>query len=722
MVRNRPATVSLATTLVALITIQPVALATGSSDLDAWMEILPFSSWQSRVLTLSSDGPGAVKRAEQGAAVVCIGGSGMAITCEEQFLHSGEPIEPPDAEPGVMVVGRVLVNGEPASGVQVALTLAGLTARRPLLLPLGFEDGKVKRAVVSDAKGRFSTPPLAAASYRLELKPTGGKLELLDPIAVPTPEDLRDETTDQDPSAEPTLPPTLDVGDLEVAPGLAIEFLVIDESGAPLPGAAVAANQSKATGGTAMFETHVDKQGRAVLRGFEAGRIQTTCSMPGFSLQITKFEALPTWVECVLQPQATLSGDVLSDDEGVAGVTVSLVTSDRYGRNRSSTTDSEGRFLFPGIDAGEYRLVFAAPGFEVVEREGTLVPGEEGSEVVNLEPAPPRWGRVIDAASGEPVAGARVSTVDPAGAVSGISDEEGELFFDAPSDRHLILEVSARGYPRRHAELTPEDGTEDEPWQVELTKGGRIAVTVWSSKTDGPCVGCDLWISSDPAASGPDVPGLRTGQDGRAVTADLAQGRYRINLPEISSFGSMVQVRGGHNVKTAEVEAGTVTEVVFGEPRQTVEVRFRPLPAPGWQLRSTGREAKNLYDPQPDGSFKVRRRPGEALALRLVSRGVGVDQGILAPESEDFVALDLAKTSVTGQLDAELEIDPAAPGLKIRSLFHGGSTAWVMPGPNGRFEIPFLPPGAYRIVAGERALATFQLAEGQALELGKVPD
>jgi hypothetical protein len=152
---------------------------------------------------------------------------------------------------------------------------------------------------------------------------------------------------------------------------------------------------------------------------------------------------------------------------------------------------------------------------------------------------------------------------------------------------------------------------------------------VWSPGGE-PCAGCDLYVEQKVASGEPHGVGLHTGPDGRAISEDLPRGRYEVYLEEVSSLGSMVQVRSGHNVKTALVRSGEVTEVVFGEPRTTVEIRFRPPPMPGWRLRCSGIEANDLYDLRAEGSFEVRRRPGEALTLRLVNDDVSVPLADLA--------------------------------------------------------------------------------------------
>ncbi len=70
-----------------------------------------------------------------------------------------------------------------------------------------------------------------------------------------------------------------------------------------------------------------------------------------------------------------LSGYV-SDPEGsaVSGVRVSLV-SDADFSHRESQTDSQGRFLFSGLEAGEYRLGAVSPAFMPVARTVALADG-----------------------------------------------------------------------------------------------------------------------------------------------------------------------------------------------------------------------------------------------------------------------------------------------------------------------------------------------------------
>ena len=688
------------------------ASATGSHGAE-WMEILPFSSWHSRAVTLQNNVPAEVAPSEKGAALVCSGAHNLAITCEERYLRPGEPIEPPRPRPGVAVRGRVLVDGEAASGVRVALVPAALTARRPLRLPLSIENGNVKRELVTDIRGRFSTPPLATSTYRIELIPPGGRIELLEPFFLPPLEDLLRE---EDHKSSSSLPPHLDLGDFEVSQGLAVQISVIDDSGAPVGGAVVSASQGRPPARVTMFESNTDAEGRTALHGFEpSDPIETTCAKPGFSRLEKRFDFPPTWVECVLQPVANLVGEVLSDGQGLANATVSLPNRDRWAR-----TDSSGRFQLMELDAGAFHLVIAAPGFEIAEQHDTLAPGERRTEIVELEPSPRRWGQAVDAVTGKPVADARLASMTPRGAVDSRSNHEGEFFFEAASDRTILLEVSARNYPPRRVELGPEDGTGDEPWVVELEKGGRVDVVVWNPSSDGPCVGCDLVIAKVATAGAPAQlhVSLRTGADGLATSEELATGRYRVILEEVQSMGSAVHVRSGNNVRFADVRPGEVTEVVFGEPRQEVEIRFRPLPSPGWRLRCEGTEGEEVYDAQVDGSYKVRRRPREALNLRLEGNGISVSQGILAANAEDLVYFDLPRTSVSGHL-SHRESAAGPQGLRIRPLIQNGSGAWVMP-TLGRFEVRFLPPGSYRITSGGQELAQFHLERGQALDLGKI--
>ncbi len=679
-----------------------------------WIEIMPYSSWDGSILVQPAAGLANVDLPQEGSSLVCMGGGGLAISCEERFLRPDTTIESLDREHGTTVSGRVLVNGEPSSDVRVALVLNGVTARRPLRLPLSLENGKLKRELVTDATGRFSTPPLATDTYRLELVPKGGRVELSEPFAVPASTDsIVEGLAKGTPRA-----PKLDLGDLDLTLGLAVEFSVFDDSGNPVDGAIVSASQGKPPAQVVMFKTRSNTEGHAVLRGFEpSGPIQASCAKPGFSRLETKFDSLPTWVECVLQPHAQLAGEIFSEAEGLANITVSLPD-----RGKWVKTDAAGSFHLTGLDAGKYRLVVAAPGFQTVEHRGSLVAGETQTEVIDLEPAPLRRGLVVDATTGEPVAGARLVAIAPQGAVATTSNSEGELFFEAASNRTLLLEVSAQGYPLHRTELEATAGTDNEPWRIDLGRGGRLAVSVWSSANGKPCIGCDLAILKDLGTEEPPPPAisLRTGVDGLVTSEELPAGRYRVYLEEVQSLGSAIQVRSGHNVKLAEVEAGGVTEVVFGEPRQTLEVRFYPSPSAGWRLRCTGKLGDELYDLRDDGSFEVQRQPDETLSLRLESQGVSVSQGVLPASAVNPIQLDLPKTLVTGRLVDTADLQTHL-GLNVLPLTYSNSGAWVQPAPDGRFEISFLPAGTYRLTLGDQQLGIFDLAVSENKDLGDVP-
>lgn len=677
-----------------------------------WAEILPFSSWTSRASTLTEDGWLQVEPGEEGAGLVCAGGHDLGITCQEQFLRVGEQIDPPRLSPGVALRGRVLIHGEAADGVRVALVPAELAARRPVRLPLGFEDGDVERELVTDSRGHFETPPLASSTYRLELIPPGGRIELLEPFVVPAIEDFDSEHG----RAAPASTAALDLGDLELTPGLPIEFSVIDEAGVPVAKAVVSASQGKSPAPVTMFESRTDSEGRAIMHGFEpSDPIETACFQRGFARLEQRFQSPPAWIECVLQPLARLTGEVRYDGEGAPDATVSLP-----GRRRWIKTDSAGRFELLDVEPGAFRLEVAAPGFQVAECKGTLAPGQNRAESFDLVPAPQRWGQVVDAATGEPISGAQVVSIAPRGAVAEISNSEGELFFETASNQPIALEVNARGYPSHRSQLEPKDGLDDVPWVAELERGGRLDVAVWSSASDGPCVGCDLVIVKAVASGEPPPPvSLRTGVDGKAASEELAAGPYRVYLEEARSLGSAVHVRSGHNVKLAEIRSGAVTEVVFGEPQQEVEIWLRPLPGPDWRLRSVGTRDQQTHSPESDGSFHLRRRPGEVLRLRLEAKGVSVSQGMLAAESGDLVYLDLPTALVTGRL-VQVDGAPRALGLSIRPMTPGGATAWVAPEAGGGFAVPFLPAGSYLVLLDRQRLATFELGQGQHLELGEL--
>jgi outer membrane receptor protein involved in Fe transport len=82
------------------------------------------------------------------------------------------------------------------------------------------------------------------------------------------------------------------------------------------------------------------------------------------------------WAQAQTTDRAGIEGKVVDQGGGVlAGVTASIASPALLGGSRTTVTDSEGRYRFAALPAGEYELKFELSGFTPVERNLRLVTG-----------------------------------------------------------------------------------------------------------------------------------------------------------------------------------------------------------------------------------------------------------------------------------------------------------------------------------------------------------
>ena len=227
-------------------------------------------------------------------------------------------------------------------------------------------------------------------------------------------------------------------------------------------------------------------------------------------------------------------------------------------RSSTGVTDAGGRYVFEGIGSGEGRLILEH------DRLGSPPPQSidlAANETTTLEVTMPTGqeirGRVIDATTGAPIAGARVVSalvfIAPLGGSDRLNravetDDAGRYLFHGflahPSHhgKHT-LDVIAEGYERRE-EVVPTRGELD----FQLTPGDEARGRLLGA--DGaPVPGARvtavgrIWKRSGPqddsrsTRSEPDgsfhLTSLRRDVDHALVVRAQGYGRYHLNLPRI---------------------------------------------------------------------------------------------------------------------------------------------------------------------------------------------
>jgi hypothetical protein len=697
----------------------PLAVAISAATAQQnWIEITPTSGPE----------PGVVQVLETSAAeplrwqgpedryIVCTGGPDRAVQCDPLFLQPGDPLPTP-IDDGLPVVGRILVGKEPAPAATVTVFPEALAARRPFVLPLFLQRNEgLQREVRSDAEGRFRTPILAPGRYALEFTTAGGRRQFSAPFLIRSRRELDEEKG----AREATL---LDLGDLRLPAGLAVQVSVLTPDGLPIEKAKLIASQGTGLRDRVAFFGSTDTEGLGILREIQANApVQVRCEAEGFSPLEKRFSVPPDAMLCVLQPLAKIRGTVLAEGEPVPQATLATLLPPAFPgaarQRRTVATDEEGHFEIANLTPRTYELSVAAPGFRAETLPVELNPGDDRLlDPIELIPAAERFLRVTDATNQEPIPGALILPVEPPGLAQGVTDENGETVLALGAGGTVTLRITAAGFPPAVFALPPEPPADGEADAFALDRGGSILIEVWS-ETGDPCTGCDVAFyrpGGEPLAL--PTTGLRTDGAGQAKTPLLPAGSYHVTLEEARSVGGAVEVSSGRFHKVADVRPGEVTPVRLGQPAQTVAVEFWPTPPPDWRLQGSTARDIQTYAPDTDGTFTIRQHPGESLTLRLIHEGISVSQTILsATFDEPRLRLDLPETRVRGQVES----DGNPLDVRLQSITNPALGAWTVAGPTGHFQIPFVPPGGYVLVIQGTPVSAVTVAAGTDQDLGVV--
>ncbi|MEZ6194145.1 MAG: carboxypeptidase-like regulatory domain-containing protein [Planctomycetota bacterium] len=222
---------------------------------------------------------------------------------------------------------------------------------------------------------------------------------------------------------------------------------VFDAQGAPLPRGRVTMTQEREPGagpfGRNRREVTADAEGRYAFPGVSAGRYRLVAAAPGgagaprgmfFGGMDPGSDEKGTPVEVQLgddvvvdvrlEPKGAIEGSVRAGGEAVGGVTVQLRSragapgrggGRRFGppmAGQRARADQTGRFRFEQVEKGEYEAIVTVPGLSREITRDVSIVGVETARVEFDLPGGGISGRVVDAASGEPVKGARIRLVD----------------------------------------------------------------------------------------------------------------------------------------------------------------------------------------------------------------------------------------------------------------------------------------------------------------------
>lgn len=716
---------------------EPTVLEIATAGIDGgWIEVSslerdlpPIAAAIDDRLEAGAAGPAApfsldVSRLGRGLAMVCRGASGLGVFCEPLYLEPGV-VFVIDLAPGLAVQGSWVRGGLPLPGVRVGVVPAQLAAGVPFTLPLESEGDRLRREAVSDEQGRFELPPLAPGAYFLEAILPGGRAHRSEVFTLPDPASFR---LQQGPGAAG--PAIWDLGEIVAGEGFDVEVRVSDSEGRPIAGARVAARQGASVGDLVSFDAITDAEGSAELSGFSLESPATiVCQARGHREQRLVFEQVPALVECELEPLAGVSGQVLDlEDQPIAAATVSVRRADRAKTLTKTRSAPDGHFELGELAGGSYVIVAAAPGFEPTEIEVAIEVGERlVLEPLRLVAAPELRGRVVDGATGEPLAGILLTIEEPAGAGTATSDAEGEFLLGASISRRLVLRSLSEDYVSEEHVFEPAALASGEPLVIELRRGGWLRVVIWDVDTDLPCQGCRVIVHRDGEE-------LLTDAWGEAYGGPYAPGFLEVERPEERHLGSLVIEHPLAEKRAVSIRAGKLSEVRFELGGDQLRLHFEPAAPAGWWLEARalvrglfetrGPTRSERRTAEPDGTFLIQRKPGEALGFYLLYHDpeagaqaeVRVGE-VTATDRRTELTMQLHDTLVEGRLESEGE--PLAR-VRVRAIGLADSLVWAeaRTAGDGSFRIPHLTPGGYSLTAGARTLRFLTVPSSETLDLG----
>jgi len=293
------------------------------------------------------------------------------------------------------------------------------------------------RTTTSDATGRYTLAELTPGSVTLRLR----KPDFVD--AFFTYDDLRPPSSGYPVRADLDYP--IQAGNEEtIAVGTTAHGTVRDAfTSQPLAGVEVTAGSLAAV---------TDAAGAFTLAGLPAGeRVSVRAEIAGHDPQTLEAFVVVNATDSLdyaLAPRtwAKLSGTVT---DAATGEPIHLARIRVAGSSFLSTaTERDGSYELTGIPAGSHAFEIEHPAY-MPHGSATLVftNDQASSLTVALTPRPHTGhltGRVIDRATGSPVAGA---VVQPAGGASATSDVEGRYALESVPAGLTALTVTATGYP-----------------------------------------------------------------------------------------------------------------------------------------------------------------------------------------------------------------------------------------------------------------------------------
>jgi carboxypeptidase family protein len=602
------------------------------------------------------------------------------------------------------------------------LTLSGRTVDeggRPVAGALvtlgnGAEDFVVQRdQTTSDSAGRFAFRNLSPGKAQLVVRRSGFAARRLPDIEIP---------------AERS---ALDLGEIELKAGAAIEGRVTDDRDHPVEGAEVIGASpfspvvidilEPGEPGQGPLQVKTGPDGTFRLTDLEPGRrTDLAVRHPGYVQANVPGVEVPTkgLLRIELKTAHGLAGRVIGPDgEPVPDASLSWLQETRTNGGSMSqesslgTTDGDGGFRVTGLAPGPIDLRVSAKGYVPRLIEGVQIPPDRDLEGFEIRLARGAFLEVrVLGPEGDPLPDAfvRAQAVSPGPPSFSDSDhrawmfnrgfshtdEEGTCSVELPGPGSYKVMVSpSTSMSSRVTSVLVEAGPGKTPVEVRLAKGVSVSGRVTSRNGEGiPNAGIQL----SPVQEGGATYTAGSLPDGSFAIADVTPGRYQVHagaagyqdasLPEIEVGGSAVE---GIEAQLDEKPKSTATiqgHVLGLDPEELPQVRIQVF---GESPAST--------KVQSDGSYRLQGlAPGSWYVMAQAPSG-GQRQAeaqIATEQSEVELDFDFGGLPLSGRVTVD-----GAPlsGARVHVFQGSTSVAQSQTAYDGTFRVGLPGPGSYDV-------------------------
>jgi len=480
-----------------------------------------------------------------------------------------------------------------------------------------------------------------------------------------------------------------------------------------------------------------DEEGRFAIDGLPPGKLRVTAvgrgQPPADSEDLTVAAGAAAEIELVLREGSWLAVSVTDPDgrplrgvqaalyldrdadSGMPGMRFMLSPRREEAPAATGSSDEEGRVTLHGVPVGHVAVDLQTPGY--VRRTLTAEVPETGLDLAQqvLEPGIAVHGRVVDGTR-QVVAEARIYTgsmgANPLAEPAATSDAAGAFAIaDQPRQGQIFVAAAGDGFssgapqrvalpPERAVEIVVKRTRSVEGRVVDRESGDGIAgARVFARaqvqrRTGGMASGM---VRSMASAESDDV--------GRFVLDELEPIRHEVTVGATGYAGRTLDLEVSEDETpgpvTVVLERGlTIAGVVLdtaGAPVAGVAVSATPAELSGSsRMPGLGRTG-------PDGNFELTGvQPGSYEVAASGGNGERASEVVEAGARDVELRFE-ASGGIRGRVVAK--DGPVPAGIKVR-VWASGAQVLKDAAPDGRFEVPSLPPAQYRVWADANGYAS----------------